>query len=260
MSEMPSPVEGYLDCEWPLDPGCLGDTWESMEPDVQVRAQALAGATLRRLTGYRVGGCPSTVRPCKRSCWNAFMGYGFNPHINENSQWVNSCGCSDDCACATLCEISLPGPVGEVYSITIGATTLDVGTYRVMGNKVVWFGDGDCPFPVCQDMGAPVGDPDTFSITYLNAYPVDTLGAWAGGVLAVEFAAACVGRGKCRLPANVTNIVRQGVSFEIAGGAFPGGFTGIREVDAYIALWNPDGLKRPPTVWTPNNQVRAERV
>ena len=33
-------------------------------PEVQDRAPGLASATLRRLTGYRVGGCPITVRPC----------------------------------------------------------------------------------------------------------------------------------------------------------------------------------------------------
>ena len=68
---------------------------------------------------------------------------------------------------------------------------------------------------------------------------------------AVEYARACTG-GKCRLPQGVTSIVRQGVSFEIEGGAFPNGFTGIREVDAWIALWNPDGLRQQAKVYSPD--------
>ena len=65
-------------------------------------------------------------------------------------------------------------------------------------------------------------EPDTFSVTYLNGYPVDGLGAYAAGVLAMEFAKACTG-GKCRLPAGVTSVARQGVSLQIATGAFPAG-------------------------------------
>ena len=88
-------------------------------------------------------------------------------------------------------------------------------------------------------------------MTYLNSYPVDSLGAYAVGVLAMEFAKACIG-GKCRLPATVTAITRQGVSFEIASGTFPSGFTGIREVDTYISMWNPQGLRQRASVWTPD--------
>lgn len=88
------------------------------------------------------------------------------------------------------------------------------------------------------------------SITYLNAAPVDALAAHAAGVLAVEFAKSCT-TGKCKLPANVTTIVRQGVTFQKVAGAFPGGLTGIREVDAFVALWNPHHVSQQPTVWYP---------
>ena len=61
----PIPTSG---CPWPVDPACLGEKWDELDPEVQERATGLASATLRRLTGYRVGGCPVTVRPCKASC------------------------------------------------------------------------------------------------------------------------------------------------------------------------------------------------
>jgi hypothetical protein len=45
---------------------------------------------------------------------------------------------------------------------------------------------------------------------------------------------------------------------EIAGGAFPDGFTGIREVDAYIALYNPKAIRQRATVWSPD--IKSPRV
>ena len=76
-------------------------------------------------------------------------------------------------------------------------------------------------------------------------------------MLAYEYAQACAGN-KCRLPNNVTSLTRQGVSMEIATGAFPGGFTGIREVDAFIAIWNPSGRREQPRVWSPD--IHTPRV
>ena len=98
---------------------------------------ALASATLRRLTGYRVGGCPITVRPCKRGCADLLMtrsyydmlsmGYGvsFWPHISGEGLWVNSCGCATDCSCEALCSIKLPAPVGRVDAVKIDGAVLD---------------------------------------------------------------------------------------------------------------------------------------
>lgn len=265
MSTMPLPVTGYLDCEWPLDPACLGDVWDTFDTATRARATALAGATLRRLTGYRVGGCPVVVRPCKRSCMTGlaantsfYGGSSFAPYLDQSANWINSCGCATDCSCGSICEIALPAPVGAVYSVQLNGTTLPTTDYRLMGNRLVYTGAGACAWPTCQDMAAPLTAANTFGVTYLNAYPVDALGAWAAGILAVEYGKACAG-GTCRLPANVTRVTRQGVSFDIQGGAFPNGFVGIREIDSYIALWNPNGLRQQSSVWTPGRRVRSER-
>lgn len=261
---MTEPVPEWGGCTWPVDPACLEDVWDSLDEEVKDRSLALASATLTRLTGFRVGGCPVTVRPCKRGCADAVQrpaywdmqgiyGHtgGFWPHI-DGGIWVNSCGCTTDCSCSVLCEIALPAPVGRIDAVQVGAATVPETDYRVDGNRLVWTGAGDCPWPVCQDLAAPVGAEDTFAVTYLNAYPVDTLGAYAAGVLSMEYAKACSGQGKCRLPAGVTTITRQGVTFDITSGAFPGGLTGIREVDSYLALWNPQPLRQAPQVWSPD--------
>lgn len=259
------PVAVAAGCPWPVDPACFEDSWDALDDDVKARSLLLASTTLRRLTGYRVGGCPVTVRPCKKSCLGNFTGRGYYdmqgqfgtyagywPHINEGGFWVNSCGCATDCSCGVLCTVQLPGPVGRVDTVKVDGAVIVSSKYRVDSNTLVWTDPGTCPWPSCQDMSKPDSAVGTFSVTYLNSWPVDTLGAYAAGVLAMEFAKACTGSNKCRLPSGVSSVARQGVSFEVVTGAFPGGFTGIREIDSYITLWNPGAIRNSPRVWSPD--------
>lgn len=256
MSEPLPEIPPYGGCPWLLDPACLTDEWDEMGVEVQDRASALASETLHRLTGRRVGGCPITVRPCQQSgCWSAFvpfLGYSaLSPGLDTHGHWVNSCGCGGD-KCAADCEIKLPAPIGRLDSIKINGIEEDLEDYRVDSSRfLVWVGEGDCPFPASQDLSLPDTEDDTFSVTYLNAYPVDSLGSHAAGLLAVEFGKACSGN-KCRLPKNVTEVSRSGVTFEITPGLFPGGFTGIQPVDAFIELWNPAGHTHRSQVWSPD--------
>jgi hypothetical protein len=93
------------------------------------------------------------------------------------------------------------------------------------------------------------------SATHLNTFPVDAIGAYANGVLSMEYAKACVGSSGCRLPRGATTIIKQGVTIPINPDVFPNGLTGIREVDTFITLWNPQGLIAAPTVWSPDSPV-----
>lgn len=258
------PVAVDAGCPWPVDSACFGDEWDSMDPTVQARSLLLASLTLQRLTGYRVGGCPIKIRPCRASCagtvmpiygyWrDAFGPSGFWPSINANGLWVNNgCGCATDCSCGALCEIVLPNPVGGVTEVKVNGAVVNPTNYRVDGNRLLWIGPDPCGWPTCQDLTKADTQTNTFSVTYLNSYPVDGMGAYAAGVLAMEWAKACTGNKACRLPSGVQSVARQGVSYTIQAGSFPDGFTGIREVDAYIALWNPGGLRRGPRVWSPD--------
>lgn len=254
----------YGGCLWPADPACLGDAWDGLDEAIRTRALALASSTLRRLTAFRVGGCPITVRPCAPRAFSGslspFTGsFGLewmNPHIAAGGNWVNSCGCSGSCGCTITDGIVLPAPVGEVYEIKVDGNIIDPDDYAIRGaDTVVWVGVGPSPFPATQNLSLPDTLPGTFSITYLNAYPVDMLGAQAAAFLALEFVKACKPAGKCALPRGVTSVVRNGVSFEIATGLFPDGKTGIDVVDAFIQLWNPEGRTQQTTVWTPQNQT-----
>ena len=107
-------------------------------------------------------------------------------------------------------------------------------------------------------MDRPLGEICTLGITYVPGIRPGPAGECAAGVLACEFSKACAG-GKCRLPSSVTGLTRQGVSFTMTTEMFPGGMTGIREVDAYLTTVNPNQLKVPSTVWSPDLPTSGHR-
>lgn len=257
-------IPEYAGCLWPADPACFTSEWEALDEGVRVRALALASSSLEGLTAGRVGGCPITVRPCsRRACSPAWAHSGGGPFYPNNfgGQWFNTCMCSGTCSCTTMCEISLRAPVGRVDEVKVDGVPLDLADFRLdNGHILVWQGEGDCPMPASQNLSLPDTAEGTFSITYLNAYSVDATGAAAVALLAMEFSKACTGRGKCSLPRNVTDVVRNGITFSVQAGLFPGGQTNIDTVDAFVRRYNPNNLTQQPTIWSPGQvQQRTTR-
>lgn len=241
-------------CLWPLDPACLEDEWETeFDEPAKLRAQALASATLRRLTAYRVGGCSTVVRPCGSAC---AYSYSSNPIWQTSSSFVpaNWAGSWTNCGCAGACihnpktSVKLPPPVYEVTEVKVNGAIVPSTNYWVSGGYLI--AKGSQTWPMTQNLDLPDTEAGTFSITYFDSAPVDGMGAYAAGKLAMEYARACSG-GVCALPETVTSIARQGVTYDIPAGSFPNGETGIREVDAFIALWNPGHRRMRPQVWVP---------
>ena len=233
---------------WPVDTTC-DPAWDEYDPDVQDRAIALATTTLYTLTAGRVGGCAKTVRPCQTptNCESSVYGPytpAFYP-LNWNGAWTN-CGCTTGCVHN---GIELPPPVGRIEQVKIDGVVLDPEDYRLIDGHTLIRTDGE-KWPTSNDLTLPDTEPGTWSITYLHAYPVDSSGAYAAGVLASEYAKACT-TGKCALPSGVTNVVRAGITYTMTPGSFPNGFTGIRVVDAFIRQWNPRGQMTMPSVITP---------
>lgn len=247
---------------WDVDWSCADKAWfDELDEGVVRRAESLAWSTIRSLSAYQVGNCPTTVRPCARRCmqdstwWMTGTTGLLNPQVVDGN-WVNtSCGCKTPCSCTYVPTVVLPGPVGRVDEVIVDGVVLDPLAYRVDNAGELVRVDGG-HWPACQDMTAACGQPGSFCVTYVRGAVPDETGCWVAGMLATEFAKACTG-GKCRLPAGVTQVTRQGVSFTIGTGPFPGGVTGIREVDAYIELFNPNHLTQAPTVWSPD--VRPAR-
>lgn len=259
---MPAPASACVPVDWSCAPtGFL----ESLGPGVQEKAEALAGATLWALTAHQVGGCPIELRPCAQGCGQASsyleapvlsgtataLGARVGPwwaHI-EQGQWVNTaCGCQTDCSCSDVPEVRLPAP-GRVHEVRLDGEVLPGSTWRVDDGYRLVRADGGA-WPKCQDMSAGPADEGTFVVYYSAGSAPDGLVAWAAGLLAVEYARACMGL-SCGLPDGVTSVTRQGVSWEISTSIFDEGLTGIREVDTVVRIYNPYGLRTPPSVWTP---------
>jgi hypothetical protein len=273
MSEQIPELPDYC---WPVDTTELAgwDDW-AIEPEpeadppvegvklysevVKARAESLAGQSMRLLCGFRVGGCPVTVRPCRRDCntrtWGAYpvRGYaGSTPWfpVSLGGQWLNvsCCDHSGGCSCSASYEVALPSAVSAVDEVLIDGEVLAPSSYQLRpGGRLVRI-DGE-RWPLEQDLNAPDTEPGTWSVTYVPGAPVDGLGAVCAGLLALEYAKALNGD-DCDLPTTVTQVVRLGVTMTLAPGSFPEGKTGIRIVDDYVTRWNPYGhLASPAAVY-----------
>lgn len=233
-------------CLWPLDPACLEISWEALDPEVKDRAQMLASMTLFVLCGQRVGGCPVTVRPSLEQ-GRCYIGpEPIGPGDLALAPYTYMGGALLDRG------VLLPPPVIALVEVTVDGVALNLSDFRIDdGRRLVWQGEGASPIPVRQNLSRPAGEPGTFTVTYQDTYPVSPAGAYAAGALAMEYAKACTGS-KCRLPTNVTTLVRQGVTMNFTEGVFPKGRTTIPEVDRFIGLWNPRGQRREAQVWSPH--------
>jgi hypothetical protein len=264
-------IPEFTDLCVPVDVSCCQTAWDGYDDAVKDRAVALAQQTFVMLTGFRVGGCPATIRPCRKSCvpptWreypvDGFMGRTGGGPYPRGGQWFNAaCGCgAADCSCSTTCELTLPGEASAIEEVRIDGQPLDPTLYRLdYGNVLVALG-GTC-WPLCQNMTAGPDDDGSFVVTYARGPALDGLDAFAVGLLACEFAKACQGQ-DCRLPAGVRQISRQGVTMDLPGGteAFTEGLTGIREVDVRIMFWNPHALTVPSQVYSPDVKRGGRRT
>jgi hypothetical protein len=237
---------------------------DSLDPDIKMRSEAIAWSVLSALTGYRASICPVTIRPCAKRCalgtWDVapaqsgdlgVWGTGGGPYISGGS-WYNACGCAgpSDCSCTSLCEVILPGEVGEIVEIWMDGALVPPEEYRVDDGRKVVLVNGEC-FPSCQDMSIAAPGFGGVWITYYPGVAPNDLLRYAAGILASEFYLACSGK-DCRLPNGVTNVTRAGMTMEIPTGLFTDNITGITEVDAIIRIYNPYGLKSRPRVMSPD--------
>lgn len=237
-----------MTCEWPFDSEAVPEDWETIPAAFKTRGIALASSLMERFTGGRVRVCPITVEVSPRfQCEHEArdFGHGFErPYrvTNWGGRWGNSCGCTIE-----PCSVRLPAPIGRIDEVKVAGLVIDESLYQVIGDDTLrWTGTGDCPFT------------ERVQVTYVNGYDPGPDGSYAMTVLAYEFGRAMAGE-RCRLPAGVTSVVRQGISMTIVPGSFPDGKTGITEVDAYVSLWNPRNIDQP-VVWSPDlPEVRTIR-
>lgn len=263
----PDPPQPPGICDpWPFDPQCCTAD-DTATPEQILRARRIATELLWALSGRRYGpGCPITIRPCARSCADAWpflngftYGAPFVPYIGAGGQWFNArtCGCTQSCSCTELSEITLDGAVYDVVSVVENGVTLSPGAYRVdfAGGWRLVRTDGGA-WPSCQDMAAPPGAADTLAVTYRPGLPLGYAGQAAFDALVCSLLKTCGHTGSCgcKIPSNARRLSRQGVDQEFltATELRAMGLTGIPEVDDWLRVVNPYGQSSPSRVYSPD--------
>ena len=223
-----------MTCNWPVSyDACAGATI----PDDMESFEDMATDMLWRWTGRKFGECPVVFRPCRQDC----MGGRRKPLPSTGGLWYLggvSCGtCRDACGCTSGSVLRLDKRANSITEIIIDGVVLDPSAYRLDDGWLLVRQDG-LRWPYCQDMSAPAGDPDTWTIEATYGEPVPIGGQIAAGKFALELQKAACGASGCELPKRWQSIARQGVTISAAFDSFEDiekGRTGIWLIDAWVA-------------------------
>lgn len=217
------------------------------------------------LSGRQFGVCLTEVRP-HASGFPGRYDYGrsfpYRPNLSgviiDNFGSIMGCGCTGGgCRLSGPGMVHLPGPVAKptVERPIIVKFGLGDGNVRILGEDEFRL-EGDVLYrsPCCsdgwpfQDYSQPVGCHSTWSVRYRRGLvPPNYVGKFVA-LLAKELIASW-NDGPCKLPASVRRITRQGVSMELDPTAIVAlGYTGLREVDRWLATVNPRHLMQAPSV------------
>jgi hypothetical protein len=222
-----------------------------LDPNLKRLCEVYATACMTALTLHRVGGNPVSIMPQSRECISGhYVWYSLLPdefpvgQFYPGTIYPSAQELKEPLTVREVEAIDLPGPVGAVTEVLIDGVALAADKYRVENGRYLVRMDGE---------SWPTDSGDNFVVTYFNSHPVDEMGAHAAGVMANEWLKLFTrSKDKCRLPSNATNVARQGITIEVATGMFPEGVTGLPEIDAYLMLWNPYGVRVLPRVYSPD--------
>lgn len=220
-------------------------------------AEAFGWTSIAALMGGSLSISPLAVRPNRTACTGGVYYVApvgapgiLDPYVGIDGQWYNrGIRWGGHCSCLNAREVRLPGPIGRVESVTVDGEVIPPTAYAVVdGDRLVRV-DGQT-WPQHQDMYEFADGPHTFVVRYFRGSAPDELDAFCAGVLALELYKLLQSGDKaaCRLPRNVTNVVRQGVSYDLGESGFADGKSGIPEVDAIVSRRNPHLLRTPSIV------------
>lgn len=220
-----------------------------LDPNIKALAELYATACLTALTLQRVGGGEVTIMPEAsyvrgwHTLWTPLADQYPLGHFYPGEFYPSA---QDLRALTTYLRrdaVDLPGPVGPVSEVRVNGVALAPSAYRVEDGRYL----------VRVDGGAwPSASGDGFTVTYRNAHDPGVMGRHAAGILAMEWVKLLTRAKDCRLPKTLAMVSRNGMTMEITRGMFPDGITGIAEVDAFVMLYNPFGLKVAPRVYSPD--------
>lgn len=249
--------------EWPIiEP--TSPRWLAATPEQRANATAVAAEILWLKTARVFGVFESTVRPCSTpprpdTTYGHPSGARFITAtiLPVPLSAVLPCGCGTR-SCTGTAEVSLPGPVHEIISVTIDGTTLPADAYHVRDQRWLIRRDGRA-WPLHQRLEAADNEPGAFVVTYRYGVPVPLAGQIAAGDLAE--ALLTEGLAGCGIPAGVTNVSQQGVSMEIVSAAamFDNGYLGVLSADRWIAAVNPGRQRHAAAVIDIESMARRIR-
>lgn len=250
---------------WPIVvPAKSQSQWDAADPADRVRAEAMAVSLLNSLTGRVFGLREQTVRPCfgPPPGYSTYAGYSgdggragavFWPGLTLGGiNVVGGCGCSAGCTCVSKSEVALPGPIHSITRVLVDGVELDADTYKVKNRRWLLRVDGQV-WPQVQNLDVDDDAVGAFTVVYRQGVAVPMAGRVAAGAIAVDMLKSLTGgSGVCKLPKNVTNVSREGVSMDFDPAAYlEAGLTGIDEADQWIRTVNPGGLRRRARVKIP---------
>lgn len=174
------------------------------------------------------------------------LAYGAEPYPTLiNGTFYNACnGCSECCCshCGVFHRTRLRGqPVRQVTGVWAEGVELLAGQYMVLDNSVLAFTNAE----VCNT--------HCLVVEYVYGAGIPPGGRLAALKLATEM--LNYGRGgECELPARVTAVTRQGISWTLLDPQdfLKDGRTGIYTIDLFLRAANPAGALAPAKVFSPD--------
>lgn len=245
---------------WPVYWSC---DVSASSPAATGYAVNMASRVLWALSGRKFGLCDMTWRLCRPNCYGGsplsdtwfgnVPGYGYGTLDSLWPGWYPVvCGnCNgDSCSCSTVSEIRLPSPVSSVTAVKIDGSVLSASAYRLYNHRILVRADNQL-WPRCNDMSKDDTQAGTWSVEVQGGEPVPDGGRLAAGELACEILKAMRGE-ECRLPAGVTQLVRQGVTISVPdfGDILMHGRTGLYLCDMFIMSENPKHLQQRARTWS----------
>lgn len=254
---------------------------------IDVASELLFNLSGRQFAGgYDTNGdlaaCSETIRPCAshvtarnmpawnyETVWTMESGSWDGPFFPWG-WWPSGgfCGCENGgalergCSCEGLSQIALPNfPVSSVTEVKVDGTALTAGTDYAVDDFYWLVRLGDEHWPCCNNLRKPDTETGTWSVTYEYGQPPPLAGVKAAAELACQLTQACSG-GSCQLPARVTQVVREQVTFTIAAdleAMFAAGHIGLTMCDYFLTSFNPRSIRQQPSVWSPDLGVGSVR-
>lgn len=222
--------------------------------DTQVNLADVCGAVAEfmvTLSGGRYKQRRAIVRPkrmVESACWS--LGY--------TGGWsIGLGGWQYDPATYAL---ELSAPVQEIVAVKVDGVDLQPGDVALFDQRTLYRVDAAgarLAWPDDQRLDLPDTEPGTFSVEYVWGQVIPIAGQLAARAWACFMAgqlAALENEGDCALPQAVTEMVRQGTTLSRLSALdfLTEGKTGIDPVDQWVAMINPNKLRRPPSVASPD--------